>query len=187
MSRKKKTSRNKTYKEILISFFDFICYNLCGDYMKEKLNGILFFSIIFMLVDQIIKFFITDKMVINQSITLIRDFFFITYTHNTGAAFSIFSGNTYLLILIAIITVIGLGYYVIKLESIDDIDVFIYSLLFGGIIGNLIDRIINGYVIDYLSFKFGTYYFPIFNFADMCIVVSVILILIRMIKEDIWK
>ena len=73
------------------------------------------------------------------------------------------------------------------MDVIDDVDVFIYSLLLSGILGNLLDRIIHGYVIDYLSFNFGKYYFPIFNFADICIVISILLILIRMIKEDVWK
>ena len=74
-----------------------------------------------------------------------------------------------------------------KLDVIDDIDTFVYALLIGGIAGNLIDRIIYGYVIDYLSFNFGSYYFPIFNFADICIVLAALIILIRTIKESLWK
>ena len=126
-------------------------------------------------------------MILNQSIILIKNLFSITLTHNTGAAFSIFSGDKYLLISVAIVALIFLIIYVKKLAVIDDLDVFMYSLLFGGIIGNLIDRIIHGYVIDYLSFNFGSYYFPIFNFADMCIVISIIILLLRTIKEDLWK
>lgn len=155
--------------------------------MKENLKGILFFSIIFVIIDQAIKIFISSKMILNQSVILIKNLFSITLTNNTGAAFSILSGGRYLLIFIGIAVVIGLILYVRNLEVIEDLDVFIYSLLFGGIIGNLIDRIIYGYVIDYLSFNFGSYYFPIFNFADMCIVISIILILVRILKEDLWK
>ena len=89
--------------------------------------------------------------------------------------------------MIGVAALVGLIIYIKKLEVIDDIDIFTYSLLMGGIVGNLIDRIVYGYVIDYLSFKFGSYYFPIFNFADICIVVSVIIMLLRMIKEDLWR
>ena len=96
-------------------------------------------------------------------------------------------GSRWLLSLIGIAALIGLIIYIIKLEVIDDIDIFVYSLLIGGITGNLIDRIVHGYVIDYLSFSFGSYYFPIFNFADICIVIAILIMLFRMIKEDLWK
>lgn len=155
--------------------------------MKEKLKGILFFSIIFIILDQAIKIFISNKMILNQSIMLIKNLLSITLTHNTGAAFSILSGGRYLLIFIGIAAIAGLILYVKNLEVIDDVDVFIYALLFGGIAGNLIDRVVYGYVIDYLSFNFGSYYFPIFNFADMFIVISIILILIRTVKDSLWK
>ena len=59
-----------------------------------------------------------------------------------------------------------------------------YSLMIGGILGNLFDRCFNGYVIDFLSFKFGSYYFPIFNFADVFIVVGGIILIINILMED---
>ena len=155
--------------------------------MKEKLKGILFFGLIFVIVDQLVKIFLSSNMVLNQSIILIKNLLSITLVHNTGAAFSMLSGSRYLLIFIGIACIIGLVLYLCKQEVVDDLDIFIYSLLLGGIIGNLIDRIIYGYVIDYISLTFGNYYFPIFNFADICIVVSIILIIVRMIKEDLWK
>lgn len=155
--------------------------------MKEKLNGILIFSIIFLVLDQFIKLYISGRMILNESIILIKGFLSITLTHNTGAAFSIFSDSKYLLICVGVLAIIGLIFYVRKLDTIDDLDIITYSLLFGGIIGNLIDRIVYGYVIDYLSFNFGSYYFPIFNLADTFIVVSVILLIFRMLREDLWK
>ena len=118
---------------------------------------------------------------------VIKNFFSIRLAHNTGAAFSILSNSRILLIVIGILAIIGLIFYIKSLDVIDDIDTFVYALLFGGIVGNLIDRIIYGYVIDYISFKFGSYYFPIFNFADICIVLAVTIILIRTIKESLWK
>jgi len=155
--------------------------------MKKNAKNILLFGLIFVIIDQIVKVVLSSKMIVNQSFVIIKDFFSITLAHNTGAAFSILTGNRYLLIVIGILALIGLFIYIKKLEVFDDIDTFTYSLLIGGIVGNLIDRIVHGYVIDYLSFSFGKFYFPIFNFADICIVISIIIILFRMIKEDLWK
>ncbi|MBQ2946220.1 MAG: signal peptidase II [Bacilli bacterium] len=155
--------------------------------MKKGLKDVLFFGILFAIIDQVVKIVISDKMILNQTYIVIKDFFSISLVHNTGAAFSIFSDSIILLIAIGLFVLIGLIFYIKKLEIMDNIDTFAYSLLIGGITGNLIDRIVHGYVIDYLSFKFGSYYFPIFNFADICIVISVLIILVKMIKEDLWK
>ena len=72
-------------------------------------------------------------------------------------------------------------------KNVELLDTLTYSLLLGGVAGNLIDRIIHGDVIDYIGLKIFGYNFPIFNFADICIVLSVILIFASMIKGDLWK
>ena len=155
--------------------------------MKEQIKGIIFFSIIFVALDQVIKIILNSKLIINQTIILIKDLFSITLIHNTGAAFNLFSGGRYFLIAISIAVIAWLILYIRHLEVIDDVDIFTYSLLFGGVIGNLIDRVVYGYVVDYLSFNFGSFYFPIFNLADMFIVISIIIIIIRTVKGDLWK
>lgn len=155
--------------------------------MNKKLKDVYFFAVIFLIIDQAVKFFLSTKMVVNQTTILVKNFLNITYVHNTGAAFSLFEGNTWLLVAIGIIAVIGLTIYIGKLVHITDFDMFTYSLLVGGVLGNLIDRIVHGYVIDYISLNIFGYHFPIFNFADMCIVGSVILIFISGIKGDLWR
>lgn len=155
--------------------------------MKKELKNILFFSIIFVMIDQIIKAVISSKMILNQTVVITKNFFSLTLVHNTGAAFSILENNPFLLSVIGIIVIIGLILYIRKLEILEDVEIFIYALLIGGIVGNLIDRILHGYVIDFLSFKFGNFYFPIFNFADIFIVVAVIIYVIQIIKVDVWK
>jgi len=155
--------------------------------MNKKFKDVSFFAIIFLIVDQAIKFFVSSKLILNQSNMKIKDFLNITYVQNTGAAFSLFSGNKWLLIVIGLLALVGLSIYIYKLADITDFDMFTYSLLLGGILGNLIDRIIHGYVIDYISLNIFGYHFPIFNFADMCIVISVVLIFIGMLKGDLWK
>ena len=99
---------------------------------------------------------------------------------NTGAAFSIFSGGSVLFILIAI----GVLFYIDRF-IVTDVDHFLYiSLIIGGILGNLVDRLLYGEVLDFLSFRFGSYYFPIFNLADTFICVGVFLLIIDYIRSD---
>ncbi len=155
--------------------------------MNKKLKHVCFFVIIFLVIDQAIKFYLSSKMIVNQTNILIKNVLNITYVHNTGAAFSLFSGHTWVLIIIGVLALVGLTFYVGKMEHITDFDVFTYSLLLGGVAGNLLDRIIHGYVIDYISLNIFGYHFPIFNFADICIVGSVVLIFASALKGDLWK
>ena len=119
-------------------------------------------------------------MHIYESIILIPNFFSITYVHNTGAAFSILSGNTFLIIIISLIIL-----YLLYLFILKDNKYFICNiLLVGGILSNLIDRIFRGYVIDYLDFNIFGYNFPIFNLADICIVIGSILLVLKTFNDD---
>lgn len=151
------------------------------------MKKILIYTTIFIILDQIIKIFISKFMNLHESINIIKNFFSITLVHNTGAAFSILTNNVPLLIGISLISLVLIYYYLLKDNKLIKIDYVIYCLLIGGITGNLIDRIIHGYVIDYLSFKIFNYYFPIFNLADIGIVISVVLIIFKGIKEEVCK
>ena len=75
-------------------------------------------------------------------------------------------------------------YFLLKNKKFSWFNIIFYSLLIGGILGNLFDRIIYGYVVDYLDFYIFGYNFPIFNVADMCIVVAVILAMIDIIRSE---
>lgn len=146
----------------------------------KKIIGISFICI---LIDQIIKLIISININVADSINIIKNFFRITYLQNTGAAFSIFSGNRIFLILITLVALLLIYFILIKGKEITKTETICYGLLIGGIIGNLIDRVRIGYVIDYLDFNFGSYHYPVFNFADICIVVSAIILLIISFKE----
>lgn len=145
----------------------------------KKLSLITFFSI---LIDQIIKYVISFNMGLNQTIEIIPNFFNITYVENKGAAFSILSGNRLFLILISFLALNIIYFMFIYNKKLKNKDCILYGLLIGGIIGNLVDRILYGYVIDYLDFNIFGYNYPIFNLADILIVISVILIVIFEIK-----
>ena len=142
------------------------------------------FSTTFFFVDQIIKLAIKYFCVLNKSITIIPKFFFITYTENTGAAWSILEGNRIFLILITLVALFFFYQYFLKGKVFQTYETITYSLLLGGIFGNLMDRILYGSVIDYLDFRIFSYPFPIFNFADMCIVIGVGLLILDIIRRD---
>ena len=130
-------------------------------------------AFIIVLIDRIIKILV-QSFLTTKKIYIIKNFFYIVYTQNIGAAFSMLEGEQFLLILIGISAVIFLYYYVRK-NNCNNIG---YSLLCGGIIGNLIDRLVFRYVIDYIGLEFFNYNFPIFNFADACIVIGAAFLLL---------
>ena len=146
------------------------------------MKKIILFSLIIFIIDQFIKLFIGFGIDLNSSITIFKNFFYISNVHNYGAAFSILYGNRIFLVIVSIITLVLVYYFLLKNKRFKWIDIIIYSLLIGGILGNLFDRIMYGYVVDYFDFYIFGYNFPIFNIADICIVCSVILIIIDTLR-----
>ena len=138
-----------------------------------------FISLIFIIVDIIVKIIVSKCIDLYDGIVLIPNFFAITYVRNTGAAFSVLENNRILFIVIGLVALYLIYRYLIRDKSLNKLSIISYSMLLGGIIGNMIDRIVYGYVIDYLSFNIFGYNFPVFNLADTFIVVSVILIIIN--------
>ena len=148
---------------------------------------IAFFSIFIAIVDQLLKGAVISKVSLHQTIELIPSFFSITRIRNFGAAFSLFGGNIFFLCLISIFILIFFYIYFLKEKAFTPFQMVIYSMFLGGTFGNLFDRITRGYVIDYLDFTIFGYHFPVFNFADIMITLSVVLLIFKMIMEDAWK
>lgn len=146
------------------------------------MKKIIINSILLIIVDQLIKILINNN--IYESIELVNNFFSLTYVRNTGAAFSILEGNRFLFVIVAISALYLIYRLFIKDRKLNNINILIFSLLISGIIGNLIDRIIYGYVIDYFEFTIFNNNTPIFNFADICIVIGAILFILNTILED---
>ena len=117
-------------------------------------------------------------MNISDSIMIIKDFFYITYVRNMGAAWSIFSGERLGLIIVSLIIICFIVYYILKNKPKDRLEKIGYAMILGGAFGNLFDRIIYGYVIDFLDFYIFNYDYPIFNLADSFIFVGVVLLVI---------
>ena len=115
-----------------------------------------------------------------QSIEVIPNFFNITFVYNEGAAFSILEGKKILFILLGLLLIIGLVIFIRK-EKLTKYKTLYYSLLIGGVLGNMFDRIFYPGVVDFFDFKLFTYDAPIFNVADSFIVIATILIIIEIL------
>ena len=140
-------------------------------------------TVISLLIDQLTKWLITSNLKITETISIIPNFFRITYLQNTGGAFSILSKSLPLLIVLTVVILFIIIWIIKKMSVIDTFNIITYGILIGGILGNFIDRIRLGYVIDFLDFNIGSYHYPVFNIADIMIVVSCIILIIKNIKE----
>ena len=142
--------------------------------MKKRSLILAIFIIIY---DQIIKYFISSHFYDGKIVSVIDRFLYITKVHNDGAAWSILSGNQIILIAVSIIALIFLVW--LEGKFVKKRYVWIaFGLVYGGLVGNMIDRIINNYVIDYIKVVLFGYNYPIFNLADIAIVVGFIMIMI---------
>lgn len=135
-------------------------------------------TLLFLLVDIISKIIVDKYMMVEESIKVINNFLYITYVRNTGAAWSIFSSRSILVLFISAFIIVGIILYVYKNRPSNKIEKLAYSMILGGALGNFVDRIFNRYVIDFIDIKIFGYDYPIFNLADTFIVVGVILLMI---------
>lgn len=145
--------------------------------------NILIISVILVFIDQIIKYIVDVYMTLNSSINIINGFFRLTYVRNTGAAFSLFENKQLFLIIITLIALFFMFYF-LKNKLFKKSETIIYSLIISGVLANLVDRIFRGYVIDYLDFTIIKYDFPIFNLADIMIVLGCILLIVTTLIGD---
>jgi signal peptidase II len=139
-------------------------------------------SLITLVLDQASKLIINSSMQLYQSIPVIP-FFNLTYVHNTGAAFSFLSEaggwQRWFFAGLAFVISIVIAIWMSRLEKHETLLAIALSLILGGAIGNLIDRLAYGYVIDFLDVYYGTRHWPAFNVADSAITLGVALMLIE--------
>ena len=145
------------------------------------------YSIVLFVIDLVTKILITNFMRVGDQIKIIPNFFSIMYVRNTGAAFSILENSRFFFIIAGILVLIFIYLFLVRNKTLNMYLIICYSMLIGGIIGNLYDRIVYGYVVDFLSFNIIGYYFPVFNIADSFIVISIILLIINELKVNTCK
>jgi len=138
--------------------------------MKNKYFTIFSIAIIVVLVDQITKFLIKINFELNQTLPIIKSIFHLTYIQNTGAGFGILKSQTLILIFISLIVIGIILYYISSIKEKEKLLQILVGFVLGGTIGNLIDRLTYGFVIDFLDFQI----WPIFNAADSFVTIGVI-------------
>lgn len=157
------------------------------DSSKKKKTPLLVFSVILILalvaLDQWTKWAVVQNIALYEKIPMISGFFDLTYVQNTGAAFSMFEGMGMWFFIILTVAALGAMVYFIVKNDNPGIELSV-ALIAAGALGNLIDRILYGYVRDFFLFYIFGSPFPVFNVADICITVGFILLVFFMLKED---
>lgn len=140
-----------------------------------------FGALLVLVIDQALKYLVGLTMRSGQSIPLIQNFLNLTYVRNRGAAWGIFYGQHWLLLSVAVAVVIMIFYYHFNLSKKDVIQLGL-GLILGGSLGNTLDRMTRGYVVDFIDLLI----WPVFNFADMMINLGVFIVFLRLFfsKEE---
>lgn len=148
---------------------------------KEKIYSI---GCILLMVDQLLKLLVRSKVPLLDEITVIPNFFSIYHIENKGAAFSLFGGATIVLIVISILVLLFLDRYVLIEKEMTKWRIFSLGIIVGGVVGNLIDRILYGAVVDFLAIDIFGYGFPVFNIADIGITIGFLTLAVGIIRRD---
>lgn len=145
----------------------------------------LLVSLAILAADQIVKYLVSVNIGVGETAFSVLNIFDVTYVQNQGAAFSVLSGRTVVLSVISVLFCIAVAVFWIKKKPSNSLLCTSLSLLFAGALGNGIDRIFRGYVVDYINLTFIN--FPVFNIADIGVTVGAALFILYIIffdKED---
>ena len=153
-----------------------------GDRLRSRVNVLLVCLIVAGIVgfDRFTKIFFVSSLSVGESIPIIRHVFHFTLVHNTGIAFGLFKnqGMVFVIIpIIAIVLIVFNMYYYRNDSEVTHVYIIAFSLILGGAIGNLTDRILYGHVIDFIDFRI----WPVFNIADSAITIGTTILLIKCI------
>lgn len=151
-----------------------------------KRNKLLYLITLIVLIggDQFTKHLVSSSMQLGQSQEIINNIFYFTYAHNTGVAWGMLAGHLWLFIIVALVSAVLMIIFFKRTKKEEILTRFGLVLTFAGMIGNLIDRMVLGYVRDFIDVIIFNYNFPIFNIADMAVVIGVALIIIEIIFEE---
>ena len=137
------------------------------------------------LLDRITKIWAIEVLSKISQVIVIKDLFSLLYLQNKGAAFGILQGKLYFLTIVTIVVVVGMIYYIIKYRPRSKLIRISFSLIISGALGNLLDRMFYKYVVDFISIHFkDIYYFPVFNIADVMVVIGTALLAFYLLKEE---
>ncbi len=140
-------------------------------------------AILTLIIDQVSKIIIEKYLIVKNSVTIIKNFFNLTLVYNKGAAWGLFADNKILLFLITVIATIVIIHFLRTFQN-NTRNNIAFGMILGGMAGNLADRLLLGYVRDFLDFKIFSYNYPVFNISDIAIVVSVFLLIYAVLKGE---
>lgn len=147
--------------------------------MKNKYLVVFSTAVFIVFLDQLTKFLVKSNFSLNESIPVIRNIFHLTYIHNFGAGFGILQEQRIFLIIISLLVAGFVAYYLKKVKDNEKTLQLLLGFVLGGTIGNLIDRILYGYVADFLDFMV----WPVFNIADSFVTIGIIGLVIYFWKK----
>ena len=142
---------------------------------------ILIISLVVLFIDIITKY--VAYMCFQTPISIISNIFRLSYAINTGAAWSMLSNHTILINMISIVILFIIYRYSRRFE-VNNRNILAFSFIYGGILGNLLNRLFTSYVIDFIDIKIFNYDYPVFNIADSAIVIGIILLIVAIIKGE---
>ncbi|WP_086429113.1 signal peptidase II [Staphylococcus cornubiensis] len=147
----------------------------------------VFIALIILIGDQLTKFIIRTQMSIGESFAVIPKLLYITSHRNNGAAWGILSGKMTFFYIITVVILVALIVFFIKEAKHNMLMQIAISMLFSGALGNFIDRVSSGEVVDFIDTVIFGYDFPIFNIADASLTIGVILLIIVLLKDQNQK
>lgn len=139
----------------------------------------LIISLVLTGADQLIKYLVAENIALTDTIEIFPGILNFVYVKNTGAAFSILSGKTYILSIVSLCVCVFLIWYIIKKKPSNKLFLLSLSMILGGAAGNLIDRVFRNFVVDYIEVCFVN--FPVFNLADIAITLGAVLLMVYVI------
>lgn len=151
-----------------------------------KANILLYALTIFIVIagDQITKIIVSSSMQLSSSQTIIDNLLYFTYAQNKGAAWGMFQGKIMVFLIVALVAATGMIYYFMQTKEKETLTRYGLVLAFSGAIGNVIDRVVLGHVRDFIDVVIFGYDFPIFNIADMAVVIGFGLVILEIIIGD---
>ena len=156
----------------------------------NKKHGVLFITLLLVVgLDQISKMYISSVMSLHASYPVIDGFFNITCVRNPGAAFGFLADaapmfRSLFLIIVSAAAIVMILWFLAKNKSAGMLLTFALSLILGGAVGNLLDRIRFGSVVDFLDFYIASWHWPAFNVADSAISVGAVLLIVEMLRRE---
>lgn len=140
-------------------------------------------AVAILILDQLSKSIIEVYLKFNETVKVIKNFFYLTLSHNTGGAWGIFDDYSFIFIILSFVAFLIILKFMLSFKN-NTRNNIAFGCLIGGLLSNVADRIFLGYVRDFLDFHIFGYDYPIFNIADIAIVIGVFFLIIAILKGE---